>query len=156
MNDTSLLTELLPLLKDKGIGLINASAISMGLLSSRGPPGWHPATAQIKKTCQEACDYCTAKGVDLSKLALHFSLSQPGIPTTLVSTASVTRIQGNIEAVHELGNLSELEQATMEEVLEKFFRPLDNATWEDIEPNEYAELIKKAKAGEKVGTLSTN
>ena len=44
----------------------------------------------------------------------------------------------------------------MEEVLEKFFRPLENATWEDVEPNEYAELITKAKAGEKVGTLSTN
>ena len=58
--------------------------------------------------------------------------------------------------MHELGYLSELEQATMEEVLEKFFRPLENATWEDVEPNEYAELITKAKAGEKVGTLSTN
>lgn len=56
----------------------------------------------------------------------------------------------------ELGNLSELEQTTMDEVLEKFFRPLDNATWTDIEPNEYAELLAKAKAGEKVGTLSTN
>ena len=93
MNDTSLLTDLLPFLKEQGVALINASAISMGLLSSRGPPGWHPATPQIKKTCQEACDYCTAKGVDLSKLALHFSLSQPAIPTTLVSTASSTRIQ---------------------------------------------------------------
>lgn len=39
-------TELLPHLKEQGIALINASAISMGLLSSRGPPKWHPATVR--------------------------------------------------------------------------------------------------------------
>lgn len=100
MNDTSLLSDLLPFLKKKGIALINASAISMGLLSSRGPPGWHPATAQIKETCKAACDYCNEKGVDLSKLALHFSLAEASVPTTLVSTASATRIEGNIAAVH--------------------------------------------------------
>jgi|EP01047_Picozoa_sp_COSAG01_P009147 hypothetical protein len=44
----------------------------------------------------------------------------------------------------------------MEEVLDKFFRPLNNATWTDIEPNEYAELLAKARAGEEVGTISTN
>ena len=28
--------------------LINASPVSMGLLSTRGPPAWHPATQDIK------------------------------------------------------------------------------------------------------------
>jgi hypothetical protein len=94
--------------------LINASAISMGLLSDRGPPKWHPATDAIKHTCQQAAAYCKSQvslrrlwappgvrpgangsithrgvqGVDLSKLALHFSLANPKIPTTLVSTAN--------------------------------------------------------------------
>eukprot|EP01048_Picozoa_sp_COSAG05_P003006 COSAG05_NODE_133_length_17087_cov_268.363374_7_plen_190_part_00 len=156
MNDTSLLTDLLPFLEANGIALINASAISMGLLSSRGPPKWHPAGSEIKKVCADACAYCAERGVDLSKLALHFSLAEPSIPTTLVSTASATRIEGNIQAVYDLGNLSELENTTMEEVLAKFFRPLNNATWLDIEPNEFAEMLVKARQGEEVGTLSTN
>lgn len=47
MNDRTLL-ELMPLLKEKGIGLINAAAVSMGLLTNRGPPSWHPAGAKVK------------------------------------------------------------------------------------------------------------
>ena len=38
--------------------MINASPISMGLLSNRGPPSWHPATDDIKAACKEAADYC--------------------------------------------------------------------------------------------------
>src|SRR5690606_22167587 len=40
LNDTSLLSRL-PLFKDKKIGLINASPLSMGLLSSRQVADWH-------------------------------------------------------------------------------------------------------------------
>ena len=45
--DQSLL-EVLQFFKDRNIGVINASPVSMGLLSSRGPPAWHPATENIK------------------------------------------------------------------------------------------------------------
>lgn len=55
--------------------------------------------AQIKQVCADACAYCTERGVDLSKLALHFSLAEPSIPTTLVSTASSSRITGNIQVI---------------------------------------------------------
>ena len=37
---------------------MNASPISMGLLSERGPPAWHPATQDIKDTCAQAAKYC--------------------------------------------------------------------------------------------------
>eukprot|EP01052_Picozoa_sp_SAG31_P034647 SAG31_NODE_4079_length_3608_cov_2.597436_1_plen_337_part_00 len=101
MNDTSLTTELLPLLQEKGIALINASAISMGLLSNRGPPKWHPATPEIKDICAKAAAECQAKGVDIAKLALHFSLAEPSIPTTLVSTANLGRMKENIQVTFE-------------------------------------------------------
>ena len=35
--------------QDKSVGVVNASPISMGLLSNRGPPSWHPATVEIRK-----------------------------------------------------------------------------------------------------------
>lgn len=89
LNDATLVPQLLPFLQAKGVGLINASALSMGLLSVRGPPAWHPAHPHQKRVCAEAVAYCRAAGVDITKLALCHSLfSDERIPTTLVSTAS--------------------------------------------------------------------
>ena len=47
-------------LKSQGIGLIGASPIAMGLLTSRGPPGWHPAhnAPHIIDACSKANEYC--------------------------------------------------------------------------------------------------
>ncbi len=47
LNDTSLL-EIVPYLQEKGIGIINASPLSMGLLSGQTPPEWHPAPSELK------------------------------------------------------------------------------------------------------------
>jgi aryl-alcohol dehydrogenase-like predicted oxidoreductase len=70
----------------------------MGLLTHRGPPSWHPATAEIKTACREAADYCSEQGVDIGTLAMAFTLGNENIPTTLVSTASLERIKKNIES----------------------------------------------------------
>ena len=48
MNDTSL-TGLLPYLQERNAGIISASPLSMGLLTNRGAPEWHPATDDIKQ-----------------------------------------------------------------------------------------------------------
>lgn len=53
INDATLVPELLPLLEARGVGLINASPLSMGLLTPRGPPAWHPAYAHQKEACRE-------------------------------------------------------------------------------------------------------
>ena len=37
---------------------MNASPISMGLLSSRGPPAWHPASETLRSKCEEAAEFC--------------------------------------------------------------------------------------------------
>lgn len=71
-----------------GVGVINASPISMGLLTNRGPPDWHPAvkfTPCIPDACSQAAKYCEERGVDISRLALHFSLELPDCATCLVS-----------------------------------------------------------------------
>jgi L-galactose dehydrogenase len=47
LNDTSLL-EIVPYLQEKGIGIISASPLSMGLLSGQTPPEWHPAPSELK------------------------------------------------------------------------------------------------------------
>ena len=58
----------------------------------------HPATDLIKKICEEAADFCKQSEVDISKLAMHFSLENKDIPTTLCSTASLKRAMENIKS----------------------------------------------------------
>ncbi|XP_052248000.1 uncharacterized protein LOC127856053 isoform X2 [Dreissena polymorpha] len=90
MNDNSL-QEYMPFFKERGVGVINASALGMGLLSNRGPASWHPAQDDIKDACAEAAKYCKDRNVDISRLALKFTLGQPGVASTLISTARYSR-----------------------------------------------------------------
>jgi aryl-alcohol dehydrogenase-like predicted oxidoreductase len=122
LNDSSLLN-ILPLLEQKQVGLINASPLSMGLLSQRSVPEWHPASHDIIETCKRAADYCKQQGEELSKLAIQYSVANGKIPTTLVSTASVENIKKNITWANEPIDLE-----LLEEVL-TILEPIHNKTW---------------------------
>lgn len=122
LNDTSLLG-LLPLLKEKGIGLVNASPLSMGLLSTREPADWHPAGSYLKAMCKKATEYCASNGADIAKLAVQYSTINEQIPTTLVSTANPDNIAKNAAWIDE-----KLDTALLQEVLE-ILKPINNETW---------------------------
>lgn len=122
LNDTSLLN-ILPLLQQKGVGLVSASPISMGLLSTRPVADWHPASEELKRVCKLAAAHCAAKGEDLAKLAVQFSVANEQIPTTLVSTGSVVNITNNIAWTDEPMN-----EELLQEVLE-ILQPIHNLTW---------------------------
>jgi aryl-alcohol dehydrogenase-like predicted oxidoreductase len=47
INDSTM-EDLLPYLKSKGVGIITASPLAMGLLTESGPPSWHPASPELK------------------------------------------------------------------------------------------------------------
>lgn len=100
LNDTSLL-RLLPLLESLGTGLVNASPLSMGLLSPHGTPDWHPASPQLKATCKQAAEFLASQGAEIAKLAVQFSIANEKIPTTLVSTANPTNIVKNASWTEE-------------------------------------------------------
>ena len=101
LNDTGL-EPLLPYLHGKGVGVINASATGMGLLTARGAPSWHPAPPPIMAGCRRAVEYCQSVGADITRLALQFALQNPGIATTLVGTASPENIRNNVACVGTL------------------------------------------------------
>ncbi len=101
LNDT-LLADHLDFFEQHGVGVVNASPLSMGLLSSRGTPDWHPATAELKAACQRAAAYCTEQGYPIEKLAIQFSTSlSPRIATTLFSSANPANVEKNIGYVNE-------------------------------------------------------
>jgi len=96
LHDTRLL-DLLPVAREKGIGLINASPFGMGLLTDRGPAAWHPATPAQRVLFRQAAAYCASKGTNISKLALQFSSQHPEIPTTMFSSSNPATVRRNVE-----------------------------------------------------------
>lgn len=83
------------------IGIINASPLSMGLLSERGIPAWHPAPATLVEACRKAVQHCTARKYPIEKLAIQFSISHPRITTTLFSSANPENVLKNIRYAEE-------------------------------------------------------
>ena len=101
LNDT-LLTEYLDFFENHGVGVINASPLSMGLLSSRGTPDWHPAPQALKEACAQAATFCQQEGYPIEKLAIQFSTSlNPRITSTLFSSANPVNVLKNINYVNE-------------------------------------------------------
>jgi L-galactose dehydrogenase len=100
LHDTRML-ELLPLAKERGIGLINASPFGSGLLTDRGPADWHPANAQQRAVFKRAAEYCAARGTSISQLALQFSSQHSGIATTMFSSASADSVKRNVAWAEE-------------------------------------------------------
>ncbi len=96
LNDDKL-ADYLDLLESKGIGVVNASPLSMGLLSKRGVPDWHPAPKPLVEACHKAVAHCESKGYPIEKLAIQFSVSNPRIATTLFSSANPDNVIKNIE-----------------------------------------------------------
>ena len=101
LND-NLLTEYFDFFESRGIGVINASPFSMGLLSMRGAPDWHPATPALREACARAARYCDEQGYPIDKLAIQYSTScNEHIATTLFSSANPKNVLKNVEYVNE-------------------------------------------------------
>lgn len=100
LNDTSL-ASLLPYLRAKHVGVINASPTGMGLLTPRGVPSWHPASPAMIAAARQVVEYCASVGADIVKLAIQFATSHPAIATTLVSSANPENIRRNIGYLEE-------------------------------------------------------
>jgi len=122
LNDTTL-TELLPFLESKNVGVISASPVSQGLLTNQGTPAWHPAPNGVKTVCAQAAAYCREQGSDISKLAMQFALGNPRIATTLVGTASPTNIAKNAQWIEQ-----PIDRQLLAEVQE-ILRPIQDETW---------------------------
>lgn len=122
LSDTSLKT-LIPYLKEKQVGIINASPLGLGLLTNRGAPAWHPASDEIKETCARAAAHCRSKGVDIAQLAIQFALDNPDLSTTLVGTANPEHLRQNVEWLETPINYELLAE------VQAILAPIRNETW---------------------------
>jgi aryl-alcohol dehydrogenase-like predicted oxidoreductase len=100
LNDT-LLADFLGFFEQHGVGIINASPLSMGLLSQRGVPDWHPAPRPLVEACAKAARHCADKGYAIERLAIQYSVSCPRIASTLFSSANPDNVKRNIDWANE-------------------------------------------------------
>jgi len=109
LND-DLLLDYLDFFEEHGVGVINASPLSMGLLSRRGTPDWHPAPQSLKDACKRAADYCEQQGYPIEQLAVQYATSlNPRIATTLFSSANPANVRKNVDYVNQPADLGLVE-----------------------------------------------
>lgn len=100
LNDDKLV-DFLDFFEKHDVGVINASPLSMGLLSERGIPEWHPAPKALVEVCRKAVKHCRSRNYPIEKLAIQFSVSNPRIATTLFSSANPENVLKNIRFAEE-------------------------------------------------------
>jgi len=100
LNDDAI-ADYLDYFEERGIGIINASPLSMGLLSQRGVPDWHPAPKPLVEVCKRAAEYCNEVGYPIEKLAMQYSVGNPRVATTLFSSANPDNVRKNVQWVEE-------------------------------------------------------
>ncbi len=123
LQNQQLLTKLLPLAEQYGVGLLNASPLAMGLLTNQGPPPWHPAAQRVKDACRQAAEYCKQRGTDIAFLGMQYCLQESRIPSTITGTAKRDELSINLRAMTE-----PLDRSLLREV-QAILAPVLNETW---------------------------
>ncbi len=116
----TMLAELLPYLKEKGVGVMNAAPFSARLLTNATLPPWHKATPDVRARCRQAADHCRARGVDIAQLALQFSIRHPDMTTCVTGSASPERVREWVTWAEQ-----PLDETLLQEVL-AILKPIHN------------------------------
>lgn len=93
LQNTRFADELLPVLEERGVGAMNAGPFSARLLTNAPLPAWLKEPESVKDAARAAAALCQSRGVDIAKLALQFSLSNPRIATTVAGSANPENIR---------------------------------------------------------------
>lgn len=115
LQNTSLVTELVPRLEAKGIGVINAGPFSARLLTNAPLPDWLKEPEEVKAAARVAAKHCADRGVDIAQLALQFSCEHPGLATTVAGSANPDNIRKWAEWIEQ-----PIDRELLREVMEIF------------------------------------
>ena len=93
LQNTRFADELVPELKSRGVGVMNAGPFSARLLTNAPLPDWLKEPEEVKAAARKAAAHCQSRGVDIAQLALQFSIANPGITTTVAGSANPENIR---------------------------------------------------------------
>ncbi len=120
LQNTRFADELVPLLKARGVGAMNAGPFSARLLTNAPLPAWLKEPEEVKAAARAAVALCERRGTDIAKLALQFCLANPDIATTVAGSANPNNIRKWIQWAGE-----PLDQELLAEV-QAIFAPVKN------------------------------
>lgn len=121
----TMLADLVPYLKAKGAGIMNAAPFSARLLTNQPLPPWHKATPEVRDCARRAAEHCARRGVDIAQLALQFSIAHPDLTTCVVGSADPANVRKWADWA-----AAPLDRTLLDEVLE-ILRPIRN--WHYVE-----------------------
>jgi len=109
--------------RERGIGLINAAALHMGILTENGPAAWHPAPQAVRDAGKKAAEFCRSHGADIADVAMRFSLDHPYVSSTLVGMANTRQVESSLELLRTSSDAELLRQ------VEAILAPVFNYVW---------------------------
>src|SRR5206468_11012998 len=101
LQNTRFADEIVPYLKARGVGVMNAGPFSARLLPNPPLPAWLKEPENVKAAARKAAEHCAKKGVDIAKLALQFSCANPDIATTIAGSANPDNIRNWAQWIEE-------------------------------------------------------
>ncbi|KAF0697760.1 Aste57867_11553 [Aphanomyces stellatus] len=120
----------------RGMLVINAAPLSMGLLTARGPPDWHPASSELRAACAKALTWLAAHSQahfahapTVEGLAIQYALDvqrrSPFLATMVVGSMGRAEVLSSIAARDEPSPLDE----TLVAKFRDFLGPLYQTSW---------------------------
>lgn len=131
----TMFADLVPYLKEKNVGIMNAAPFSARLLTNASLPPWHKATPEVRKITKQAAEHCNKQGVDIAKLAVQFSVAHPDMTTCVTGSANPQRVRQWAEWIEE-----PLDQQLLKEVLD-ILKPIHNWFYTEGRPENNDEPI---------------
>jgi aryl-alcohol dehydrogenase-like predicted oxidoreductase len=120
LQNTRFADEIVPLLKQRGVGAMNAGPFSARLLTNAPLPAWLKEPEEVKAAARRAAELCAKRGNDIARLALQFSCANPDIATTVAGSANPENIRNWAKWLAE-----PMDEQLLREVQE-IFRPVKN------------------------------
>ena len=93
LQNTRFADETIPLLKEKGVGVMNAGPFAARLLTNSTLPDWFRDPQNVQQAARQAAQHCSDRGVDIAQLALQFCLLNEDISTTVAGSANPNNIR---------------------------------------------------------------
>ena len=120
---------------------MNASPLNMGLLTTQGPPTWHPASPELRRAVDEAKEVVAdsrltiaSRPVKIEDVAVSFGMRDVGsgpTPPVVVGVATLDQVSNTLPFRYTSLTLFQVHQAVASYVAVK--HPKDKAQDEQLE-----------------------
>jgi L-galactose dehydrogenase len=114
--------------RERGIGLINAAVLHMGILTEQGPQPWHPASPEVREAGRKVAQFCSNHGLDIADVAMRFSLDHPHVRSTLIGLGTTQQVEACLNVLENFTDVELLRQ------LQEMIAPAFNYAWPSGRP----------------------